>query len=289
MDIIASASVGSTSQGFGLVLAPFTFSVPILSLLVLLTLIIFVPISIIGTLAHLAGLRRGSNGQGSGRLIKPIASRFLLYVLYHVAMFGIWFLLASMLIGNLYLSGTEHIYTSNSVPVSGRAEIALNNRAAIPTGTEMADNDAASPTDNTGITNYESNQLRAPVPFPTTEDRIVPNEYPSRYPPNENRILPALRAYPEPLSDNLYPPYDPIYTKSDILGATYLLILIYPLLFVTYVVLWAVASIGFMYYVRKSQGKQPFKPTIMQYTRLAVWNAVIFGLVAVAIHQLALY
>lgn len=283
MDIIASGSFGSGIHHFGLVIAPLTFSVQILSLLVLLTLFVFVPLSIVGTIARLAGLRSESKSQGTGGLVKSVASRFFMYTLYHLAMFGIWFLLASVLIGHLYQPVPNYIYAGDKPQIAGRAEVALNKEAAKPT----MDSRPASPTDSSGITNTESNQLQAPLP---NDDGAIPRDYPQTYyPPNVNRITPSLRAYPIRLSDNPYPPYDPIYTKTDILSVTYLLITIYTVLFVSYIAFWAIISTNVMYYLRKHQGKKPFKPTLMLYARLIVWNAVIFGVIALIIHQHALY
>lgn len=225
------------------------------------------PISIIGTLSRLAGLRSGV--KVSGGLFKPVVSRFSVYLLYHLVMFGLWFLLANVLIGRLYQSPTDYSGTNKpQLYQQDEADSATVNRAEIYSS------------DGT------NNGLRAPEP---NEDRMHPNKNRLPSAPILEKGVCFRTCEPYSLGSDPYPPYDPIYTKSDILSATYLLILIYPWLFVGYIIIWALFSTNIMYLIRQARGKKPFAPTLKLYIRLTVWNAVIFGIIAGFIHHFALY
>jgi hypothetical protein len=84
-------------------------------------------------------------------------------------------------------------------------------------------------------------------------------------------------------------PFDQIFTKTDILGATYLLVSVYMVGFVIYVLAYAVITVYLMYYLRRFRGRKLFYPKLSNIARLATWNIFIFLFASIVLQLLSEY
>lgn len=87
----ADALVGPSEAG--LAAMPIMAGIGLLQIFIILFLFLFIPIAFIGMILRLLGFRKEGKGGGWRWNLKQSLFRFVKYLLYHVGLFGLWFII----------------------------------------------------------------------------------------------------------------------------------------------------------------------------------------------------